>query len=169
MIVDCRLVILMLLLLLIPLFYNYLPWKKKQQSYQPKIAVRQPKAEKREEDRQTDSLEQELRSGIGERSQLPGLISAPPLADAGKVPPILPVGNITISVPPVNKPLFVSDLPSATISGLCPEGSFVSVQRKKKAGAWKFMLAGSLGPQPVSDTHLRTGFRIGKDVGRSKH
>ena len=100
MIVDCRLVIIMLLLLLIPLFYNYLPWKKKQQSHQPKIAVRQPKAEKREEDRQTDSQEQELRSGTGERSQLPELISAPPLADAGKVPPILPAGNITISVPP---------------------------------------------------------------------
>ena len=43
--------------------------------------------------------------------------------------------------------MFVSDLPSATISGLCPEGNFVSVQRKKKAGVWKFMLAGSLGPQ----------------------
>ena len=147
MIVDCRLVIIILLLLLVPLFYNYLPWKKKQQSHQPKMAMRQPKAEKRKEDRQTDSLEQKVCPGTGERSQLPELISASPLADAGKVPPILPVGNITISVPPVNKPLFVSDLPSATISGLCPEGNFVSVQRKKKAGVWKFMLAGSLGPQ----------------------
>ena len=80
MIVDCRLVIIILLLLLVPLFYNYLPWKKKQQSHQPKMAMRQPKAEKRKEDRQTDSLEQKVCPGTGERSQLPELISASPLA-----------------------------------------------------------------------------------------
>ena len=92
------------------------------------MAMRQPKAEKRKEDKQTHSRKQKVRPGTGERSKLPGLISPPPLADAGKVLPILPTGNITISVPPVDKLLFVSDLPSATISGLCPEGNFVSVE-----------------------------------------
>lgn len=147
MIADCRLVIILMLLFLIPLFYNYLPWRKKQQSHQLKMAVRQPKAEKREEDKSADSLEQVVRYSVGERSQLPGLISAPPLVDIRRVPLLLSMEDIMISVPPTDKPLFVSELPRATISGLYPEKGSISVQRKKKAGTWKFMLAGSLGPQ----------------------
>lgn len=148
MIADGRWVLIVLLLLLAPLFYHYLPWKKKQQSHRPKMAVRQVKTGKEEEEKPEDVPDGKTRPAEGERLPLPQSLDSPSPVAVRALPPLLPARYATIGVPSAAKPLYVAELPHVPSFGPYPGKDFVSVSsKKKKAGTWRFMLAGSLGPQ----------------------
>ncbi|WP_455585135.1 sigma-70 family RNA polymerase sigma factor [Bacteroides sp.] len=152
MIANYRLILILLLLFLIPLFDNHVYWKR--QSYLSKITIRQAKAERRQESKQTDSPEQvtshpreTVRHREEERLQLPELAIAPPPMYTEKTPSNLPAREVTINMPRAAKPPIVLETPDATLSCSYPIEKPVFQQRNKKAGKWKLMLAGSLGPQ----------------------
>lgn len=144
MISNARLMLLLLLLFLIPLFYNPVHWKKRQQSHLPKVVAQKEKAEKREEDEQTGSLEQVIHHREGERLQLPELTIA---VHTEKVPSTLPTRKVAVSTPAAAKPSFVSESPDVTISCSYPIEKITLQRRNKKTEKWKFMLVGSVGSQ----------------------
>lgn len=130
MIADYRVALILLLLFLIPLFYKRMHWKK-QPSPLPKVA-NLPKVEKEQEGKQTES---------------PKPIPAPPLVYVDTNQPTLPLEEIKATMPSVDKPLFTWTLPKDIAPGLPVSEKPFTLQRSRKARKWKFMLAGSLGPQ----------------------
>lgn len=152
MIADYRVALILLLLFLIPLFYKRMHWKK-QPSPLPKVA-NLPKVEKEQEGKQTES---------------PKPIPAPPLVYVDTNRPTLPLEEIKATMPSVDKPLFTCKLPKYIVPELPVPEKLASLQRSRKARKWKFMLAGSLGPQlaqnmykliatPHSDSEIGTSF-----------
>lgn len=169
MIADYRVALILLLLFLIPLFYKRVSWKK-QPGPLPKV-VNQAKVEKEPEDKQTDSPQQI--AGLGEREterlQLVEPILAPPLVYADKKQPAVLLEEIKTIIPSIGKSLFTVELPKDIVPGLPASEKFVPLHRNRKAKKWKFMLAGSLGPQlaqnmykliatPHSDSEIGTSF-----------
>lgn len=147
MIADYRLTLVLLLLFLAPFFYNYMFWRKKPQNDQVKVAKQQPKAEQRPEEKPADVSGQHVLRKEKDRLQLPDLIAPPSLVRAEKTPSVLPVKEISVSLPPVAKPLFMPELPYTAISSSSLGENVVPRRRNKNIRKWKFMLAGSLGPQ----------------------
>lgn len=152
MLIDYRIALILLLLFLIPLFYKRMHWKK-QPSPLPKVA-NLPKVKKEQEGKQTES---------------PKPIPAPPLVYVDTNQPTLPLEEIKATMPFVDKPLFTWTLLEDIAPGLPVSEKPFSLQRSRKARKWKFMLAGSLGPQlaqnmykliatPHSDSDVGTAF-----------
>lgn len=141
MIVNYRLILILLLLFFIPLFNFHDHWKK--QNCLSKLVIRQTKAEKKQETKQTDSSEQPVRHKDKYR-QLPDMAITPPPVYTEPLPSTLPISELTASIP---LPSSDSKLPDATISGTYPIEKIVPHQRTRKTGKWKLMLAGSVGPQ----------------------
>lgn len=130
MLIDYRIALILLLLFLIPLFYKRMHWKK-QPSPLPKM-TNLPKVEKEQDGKQTES---------------PKPIPAPPLVYVDTNRPTLPLEEIKATMPSVHKPLFTWTFPENIAPGLPVSEKPFSLQRSRKARKWKFMLAGSLGPQ----------------------
>lgn len=169
MIADYRIVLILLLLFLIPLFYKRVHWRK-QQNHLPEIE-NHAKVEAKPEDEQTDSPKQMAGRGEreAERLQLPKLILTPPLVHADKKQPTLPLEKVKVIRPSVAKPLFTGKIPEDIFKELPATEKFLPFHRNKKARKWKLMLAGSLGPQlaqnmykliatPHSDSEIGTAF-----------
>lgn len=146
MIENARLLLLLLLLLLVPLFYKYVYRSLRQPSHQPEVMGERIKTDKKEEER-NDYSEPAPPSGGNESRLLPNPPSTPPLARIEKILSPLPPGETTIGLKPVAKPLFVSEISHTDFSLPNPAASFSFPEGKKKTAKWKFMLAGSLGPQ----------------------
>lgn len=169
MIADYRIVLILLLLFLIPLFYKRVHWRK-QQNHLSEIE-NHAKVEAKPEDEQTDSPKQMAGRGEreAERLQLPELILTPPLVHADKKQPTLPLEKVKVIRPSVAKPLFTGKIPEDIFKELPATEKFLPFHRNKKARKWKLMLAGSLGPQlaqnmykliatPHSDSEIGTAF-----------
>lgn len=169
MIADYRIVLILLLLFLIPLFYKRVHWRK-QQNHLSEIE-NHAKVEAKPEDEQTDSPKQMAGRGEreAERLQLPKLILTPPLVHADKKQPTLPLEKVKVIRPSVAKPLFTGKIPEDIFKELPATEKFLPFHRNKKARKWKLMLAGSLGPQlaqnmykliatPHSDSEIGTAF-----------
>lgn len=149
MLIDYRIALILLSLFLIPLFYKRMHWKK-QPSPLPKVA-NLPKVEKEQEGKQTES---------------PKPIPAPPLVSVDTNRPTLPLEEIKATMPSVDKPLFTWTLPEDIALRFPVSEKPFSLQRSRKSRKWKFMLAGSLGPQLAQNMYkLFATPRSDSDVG----
>ena len=148
MIGECRLVLVLLLILFVPLFYKYVCRWPRQQKQQPKDLLQQMETVQKKENEQSDSTEPVILSGKAERPQQSEMLVAPSLVYAEKTPSLLLPKEIAVDVQPVTKPLFVSELShNNTVFISHPLKEFTSMRQSRKSNKWKFMLAGSLGPQ----------------------
>lgn len=85
---------------------------------------------------------------------------------ADKKQPTLPLEEIKVTMPSVDKPLFTWTLPEDIIPGLPAEAKPFPLHRNRKAKKWKLMLAGSLGPQLAQNMYkLFATPRSDSDVG----
>lgn len=144
MIAGYRLILILLLLFLLPLFDNHVYRKK--QNYLSEIAIRQNKSEEEQKDRQANSPKQAAYYKE-ERLQLPELLITPPSVYTEKTPSALPVREITANLSSAAKPPFILKSPATAISNPYSIEGLIPRQRKKKTEKWKLMLAGSVGPQ----------------------
>ncbi|MCL3853650.1 sigma-70 family RNA polymerase sigma factor [Parabacteroides sp. GYB001] len=148
MIGEYRLVLVLLLILFVPLFYKYVCRWPRQQKQQPKDLLQQMETVQKKENEQSDSTEPVILSGKAERPQQSEMLVAPSLVYAEKTPSLLLPKEIAVDVQPVTKPLFVSELShNNTVFISHPLKEFTSMRQSRKSNKWKFMLAGSLGPQ----------------------
>lgn len=148
MIGEYRLVLVLLLILFVPLFYKYVCRWPRQQKQQPKDLLQQMETAQKKKDEQIDSPEPVILSGKAERPQQSEMLVAPSLVYAEKTPSLLLPKEIAVDVQPVTKPLFVSELShNKTVFISHPLKEFTSMRQSRKSNKWKFMLAGSLGPQ----------------------
>lgn len=141
MIINYRLILILLLLFLIPLFDPHIHWKKP--NCLSKLAIRQTKAEKKPKDKQTDSPVRAIHHK-GKRLQLPDMTITPPPVCVEELPSTLPMRDFTASI---SSPTPEPESPNVTITRSYPTEKIVPRRRNKKAGKWKLMLAGSVGPQ----------------------
>ena len=144
---EYRLLLVLLLLLLVPLFYKYVYRWPRQQKLPPKDLVQQAETNKKEVDKQIDSPEPVVLSGKAERPQLSEMLIAPTSGHAGKMSSLLFPEEITVDVRPAVKPLFINELPHKIVFSPYPSKELISMRQSRKSNKWKFMLAGSLGPQ----------------------
>ncbi len=144
---EYRLLLVLLLLLLVPLFYKYVYRWPRQQKLPPKDLVQQAETNKKEGDKQIDSPEPVVLSGKVERPQLSEMLIAPTSGHAVKMSSLLFPEEITVDVRPAVKPLFINELPRKIVFSPYPSKELVSMRQSRKSNKWKFMLAGSLGPQ----------------------
>lgn len=147
MIGEHRLVLVLLLILFVPLFYKYVCRWPRQQKQQPKGLVQQMETVQKKENEQSDSTELVILSGKTERPQQSEMLVAPSLVYVEKTPSLLFPKEIVVDVQPVTKPLFVSELSHKTVFIPYPLKELTSMRQSRKSNKWKFMLAGSLGPQ----------------------
>lgn len=147
MIGEHRLVLVLLLILFVPLFYKYVCRWPRQQKQQPKGLVQQMETVQKKENEQSDSTELVILSGKTERPQQSEMLVAPSLVYVEKTPSLLFPKEIAVDVQPVTKPLFVSELSHKTVLIPHPLKELTSMRQSRKSNKWKFMLAGSLGPQ----------------------
>ena len=147
MIGEYRLVLVLLLILFVPLFYKYVCRWPRQQKQQPKGLVQQMETVQKKENEQSDSTELVIFSGKTERPQQSEMLVAPSLVYVEKTPSLLFPKEIAVDVQPVTKPLFVSELSHKTVFIPHPLKELTSMRQSRKSNKWKFMLAGSLGPQ----------------------
>nr|WP_129731667.1 sigma-70 family RNA polymerase sigma factor [Parabacteroides goldsteinii] len=147
MIGEHRLVLVLLLILFVPLFYKYVCRWPRQQKQQPKGLVQQMETVQKKENEQSDSTELVILSGKTERPQQSEMLVAPSLVYVEKTPSLLFPKEIAVDVQPVTKPLFVSELSHKTVFIPHPLKELTSMRQSRKSNKWKFMLAGSLGPQ----------------------
>lgn len=148
MIGEYRLVLVLLLILFVPLFYKYVCRWPRQQKQQPKDLLQQMETVQKKENEQSDSTEPVILSGKAERPQQLEMLVAPSLVYVEKTPFLLLPKEIAVDVQPVTKPLFVSELShNKTVFISHPLKEFTSMRQSRKSNKWKFMLAGSLGPQ----------------------
>ena len=144
---EYRLLLVLLLLLLVPLFYKYVYRWPRQQKLPLKDLVQQAETNKKEVDKQIDSPEPVVLSGKAERPQLSEMLIAPTSGHAGKMSSLLFPEEITVDVRPAVKPLFINELPRKIVFSPYPSKELISMRQSRKSNKWKFMLAGSLGPQ----------------------
>ncbi len=147
MILNYRLILILIVLALIPLFHNPTYWKRKQ-DISSKIVSPCLKEEKKEVNAKANSLQPEICRRKDAQSQLPALTIAPLLpVPTEKAPSTLSMKDIAATIPPVTKPSDISESSEVTISEPRPAEKFIVMQRIKKAMKWKLILAGSVGPQ----------------------
>lgn len=144
---EYRLFLVLLLLLLVPLFYKYVYRWPRQQKLPPKDLVQRTETEKKEEDKQIDSPEPVILSGKAERPQLSEMLITPTSVHAEKMSSLLFPEEIIVDVQSSTKPLFVKESSRKIVFSPYPSKELVPMQQRRKSNKWKFMLAGSLGPQ----------------------
>lgn len=144
---EYRLLLVLLLLLLVPLFYKYVYRWPRQQKLPPKDLVQQAETNKKEGDKQIDSPEPVILSGKAERPQLSEMLITPTSVHAEKMSSLLFPEEIIVDVQPATKPLFVKESSRKIVFSLYSSKELVPMQQSRKSNKWKFMLAGSLGPQ----------------------
>lgn len=149
MINEHRLALLLLLLSFVPLLYKYVYRHPRRLPKTFEDIAQQAETEKEEktmEGQKLDSPNPIIHSIPVERPQPLEKLTAPPLIPAN-TPPLLSSEKITFDLQSVAKPLFIGELAYKPLFTPCPTVDFVSPGRSRKSNKWKFMLAGSLGPQ----------------------
>lgn len=142
MMINYRFILILLLLFLIPLFDPQTRWMK--QSYLSKSAKRHAKTVKRQKDKR-ENFPSQVVYAKKENIQLPDMVITPPPVYAEKLPSTLPKREFTASL---HSPSLELKYPDVTISGSYSiDPTFSRRKNKRKAGKWKFMLVGSVGPQ----------------------
>lgn len=142
-----RIVIVLTLLLLFPMLYDYLDIEKKTLAIKEVpstgTVTRQPEAEKEPEERNITESRQMPDYDDEKRRDIASIKQTAPLPD------ILPLTVYGIKET-VNKSLFINPFKTANttkkdwVAYSFPQAA---LPQKKKSGKWKLMLAGSLGPQ----------------------
>ena len=149
MINEHRLALLLLLLSFVPLLYKYVYRHPRRLPKTFEDIAQQAETEKEEktmEGQKLDSPNPIIHSIPVERPQPSEKLTAPPLIPAN-TPPLLSSEKITFDLQSVAKPLFIGELAYKPLFTPYPTVDFVSPGRSRKSNKWKFMLAGSLGPQ----------------------
>lgn len=134
--------LILILLFLIPLFYNPTYWKKKQ-NFTSKAVSPYSKEEKE----QANSHQPEICSQKDVYPELPALTIAPLPVYTEKAPSTLSMKSVTTAIPSTTKPAYTFESPEVSLSVPHFADKFIFTHRNKKTMKWRLILAGSIGPQ----------------------
>lgn len=149
MISDYKLILILVILFLFPMIHDYLDWKRRdtKANYWAKNVIRKSKIEKKPENENTISSRYIPHYKEEERYNIT-LTNLPRLASdtATTISPAISERKDSADKQPAVKPSFIWEPADQTIAFSYSSRKFASPP-KKKAGKWKIMLAGSVGPQ----------------------